>query len=235
MVVDCQNRVTQIEITHKNFENKMKHEQSKITNNYDIIKHQIENLQKDALGLRKNIEIISDDLQNSNEQIEKSKELTTELTLKTKTEMSELMFRLRKDIKDVSDIANQQHSSLASYNSTLTRYDIIISDCQYKVDKALNYVKTIEGAKANQKEVIPKLARLEREIANLRVAVRRDIGAGEGIDRDTDIYLQTTPSKSIANDNLKLFAKVSLFFLEWVLGIKPNNVNLFDLRNHTYI
>jgi hypothetical protein len=48
MVVDCQNRITQMEINNRNFENKVKQDNGKISSQYELMKHKIVVLQKEG-------------------------------------------------------------------------------------------------------------------------------------------------------------------------------------------
>ena len=61
------------------------------------------------------------------------------------------------------------------------------------------------------------MAKLEREVASLNIALKKGQEEYEPIaDKNTDIYLQTQPAKSIANDNLKIFVKLATLIAKTV-------------------
>jgi hypothetical protein len=86
-------------------------------------------------------------------------------------EMNEMSLKIRRQINDVSQTANLQKSTVNEYGNNLMKYDIIISDCAYKVEQTLNYTKNFEANKVEKREIVPKLARMDRDIANLKVEI----------------------------------------------------------------
>jgi len=49
-----------------------------------------------------------------------------------------------------------------------------LSDCTFKADKALEKIKLVDEEKPGSKEIIPKIAKLERDLANINVKINRN-------------------------------------------------------------
>lgn len=87
--------------------------------------------------------------------------------------MNEMSLKLKRQINDVSQTANLQKSTVNEYGNNLMKYDIIISDWAYKVEQTLNYTKNFEANKVDKRDIVPKLARMDRDITNLKVEINK--------------------------------------------------------------
>ena len=68
----------------------------------------------------------------------------------------------------------------------------------------------IESEKMNRKDILPRIARLDREMASLKIVIKKRITEiNEGaMESETDIYLQNEFPCSMINQNLKEFVKL---------------------------
>lgn len=193
------------------------------------MRHQIGELQKDALNTRKTIDFHKEQLDDIKIKIEKAKELAAQFTTDHKIEVSDTVVRLRREIKEAHDLARSHDSSLSSYSHSLTKYDIIITDCKFKTDQAVRFIQNYDNEKANKNEVLPKISQLQREIASLKIVVKKRIEDDSKLHEssEADIYLQNEPSYSTINQNLKEFVKLSTMIAKTV----ANEERLMTLQN----
>ena len=209
MIVDCQNRITQVEINTRNSDTKFKQEITKINSTLEILKLKVETMQKETTTAREIQDTIYENVKIHTIKIDQVKEQNIELSLKTKQEVSELILRTRREIQEIRETTKLQDSSIETYRSNLTKYDIIVSDSKYKIDNIMKLVSKFDDQKINTQDIIPRIIRMDREIASLRVALKK--GQHDHIatyDKDTDIYLQNDPTASLANDSIRIFVKL---------------------------
>ena len=92
--------------------------------------------------------------------------------------MNDSLYYMKKDISSFTDYFRKENISMTHlsdlYKQNFTNYDIILSDISFKSDKAMKIVDELDSSKANKRQIIPKLAKLEREIANIRVRLNKD-------------------------------------------------------------
>ena len=187
MIVDCQNRITQVEINTRNSDTKFKQEITKINSTLEILKLKVETMQKETTTAREIQDTIYENVKIHTIKIDQVKEQNIELSLKTKQEVSELILRTRREIQEIRETTKLQDSSIETYRSNLTKYDIIVSDSKYKIDNIMKLVSKFDDQKINTQDIIPRIIRMDREIASLRVALKK--GQHDHIatyDKDTD-------------------------------------------------
>ena len=209
MIVDCQNRITQVEITTRNSDTKSKQEMTKINSSLEILKLKVETIEKEFTTAKEIQDTIIENVKNHASKIDQVKDQNIELSLKTKHEVNDLILRTRRDIQEIRETTKLQDSSIETYRANLTKYDIIVSDSKYKLDNIMKLVSRFDAEKANTQEIIPRMVRMDREIASLRVALKKaSHDTVATYDKDTDIYLQNEPTSSLANDSIRIFVKL---------------------------
>jgi hypothetical protein len=99
---------------------------------------------------------------------------------------------------------------LENYKANFRNYDILMADSSYKVQNSYNFISKVEKDKVNVQEYVPKMAKFERDMANLRVIAAKGadyMKTGQEVYKP-DIFTINDATYSVVNDNMKSFLKV---------------------------